>query len=90
MCALTSVSPFYDCDSTWEIHLVDTEYACRTSYGCIAYNQDYIIGQHVIILSKNHLDYRLQDGTPLLWHELQHAICVCDNDSWSKYNNFLN
>jgi len=85
LCSLLSVSPYYDCNNTWEIHLIEEEYACRTSYGCISYNQDFILGKTVITISKQHLDYKLPDGTPLLWHELQHAICTCDNDPWSKY-----
>lgn len=86
MCALTSVSPYYDCDNTWEIWLLESEYACGTSYGCIDYNQNFV-GHHVIKLSYKHLDYILPDGDTLLQHELKHGICECDNDPWSKYNN---
>ncbi len=86
ICALTSVSPYYDCSNTWEIHLIEDDYACRTSYGCVSYNQDFILGHHIITISAQHLDYKLPNGDSLLWHELKHAICECDNDIWSKYS----
>ena len=88
ICSLTAFAPYYDCDSTWEIWIYDDYPHCLQDFrsrACVWYNQDFIIGHHVIKISKNHLQDVLPNGETILQHELNHAICVCDNDPWSKY-----
>ena len=90
ICSLTAFAPYYDCDTTWEIwltpdypHCLNPDYKPRA---CVWYNQDFILGHHVIKISKRHQGDVLFNGETVLWHELKHAICYCDNDPWSMYN----
>ncbi len=89
ICALTSVSPYYDCSNTWEIWIYSDYPDCHADFrsrACVWYNQDSIIGHHIIKISKDHLRDVLPNGETILQHELNHAICECDNDVWSKYS----
>jgi len=78
MCSLTQFAPYYDCDNTWEIWLVEEDYpyCSNESLACIWYNQKEL-GNHIIKIPQSRLDYVNPQGEGILWHELRHGICEC-------------
>jgi len=90
ICALTMVSPFYDCDQKWDIEIYD-DYdlgkikVCPNGIGgttiaCAVYMDDpiwdIISNPKIKLGSSNYID---EWGMNSLQHEIKHIQCRC---SW--------
>lgn len=79
ICSLVTVSPFYDCSESWQIHIynVPPNVQCNNSdtrfhsFGCAKLGTNTI---HMVDFAEHRDHY----GMTILEHELEHLRCKCN------------
>lgn len=87
ICALTFVSPYYDCSEKWDIQIYDDTVNkiphTRGAIGTASWDRNVFTDREKISLVHNYKeregihDHYLKGGG-VLWHEILHMKCKCD------------
>lgn len=92
ICALTMVSPYYDCNSEWNIIIYDETTdkipGSSSAIGSATWTKNMLSEKGQIELVHNYKDLKgkrdhLLKGGGVLWHEILHMKCKCNwHDHW--------
>jgi len=85
ICALTMISPYYDCSEKWNIIIYDGNIPdSENALGTAMYDTPY--GKEIELVSKHSSSTGVHDkmlkGGGVLWHEILHMYCKCN---WHEY-----
>ncbi len=88
ICALTMLSPYYDCSEKWNIVIYEEEYDhipdTENAIGTAMYHSPF--GKEIELVYNHQTAKGLHDhmlkGGGVLWHEVLHMYCGCN---WHEY-----